>query len=66
MTGKEAGMRFRYAFKWSYIELVVVSAMTWVLYIGLHPEWWGWLLYSPLFVYMVFEGARKVSLSFPR
>ena len=63
MTDQQAGMKFRYAFKWSYIELVVVSAMTWVLHVGLHPEWWGWLLYFPLFAYMVFEGVRKVSYS---
>jgi hypothetical protein len=37
--------------------------MTWVLYESLHPEWWGWLLYSPLFLYMVFEGVRKVRYS---
>ena len=31
MDEKEVGMKFRYAFKWTYIELMVVSAMTWVL-----------------------------------
>ncbi len=41
MTEKDAGMKFRYAFRWSYIELVVVSVMTWVLYAGLHLEWRG-------------------------
>lgn len=56
-------MTFRYASKWVYIELVVALAMTLVVYVGLQPEWWGWLLYSPLFLYLVFEGVRKVSYS---
>ncbi len=56
-------MTFRYAIRWTYIELVVAVAMTWSLYAGLHPKWWGWLLYSPLFLYLIFEGVRKVSYS---
>lgn len=56
-------MTFRYAIKWAYIELVVVLAMTLVVYVSLKPEWWGWLLYSPLFLYMAFEVVRKVSYS---
>lgn len=56
-------MTFRYAIKWAYIEFVVALAMTLALYAGLHPKWWGWLLYSPLFLDLVFEGVRKVSYS---
>lgn len=56
-------MTFRYAIKWAYIELVVALTMTSALYAGLQPEWWGWLLYAPLFLYLVFEGVRKVSYS---
>jgi hypothetical protein len=56
-------MKFRYAIKWTYIELVVALAMTLAVYAGLQPEWWGWLLYSPLFLYLVFEGVRKVCYS---
>ena len=56
-------MTFRYSIKWAYIELVVASAMTLALYAGLHPKWWGWLLFSPLFLYLVIEGVRKVSYS---
>lgn len=54
-------MTFRYAVKWTYIELVVALVMALVVYAGLHPEWWGWLLLSPLFLYLVFECVRKVS-----
>lgn len=53
-------MTFRYATQWAYIEFVVVLAMTLVIYVGLQPEWWGWLLFSPLFLYLVLEGTRKV------
>lgn len=56
-------MTFRYAIKWAYMELVVAVAMTWGLYAGLHPKWRGWLLYLPLFLYLIFEGVRKVSYS---
>jgi len=56
-------MTFRYAAKWAYIEFVAALVMTLALYAGLQPEWWGWLLYSPLFLYLVFEGVRKVSYS---
>lgn len=56
-------MTFKYAIKWTYIELVVALLMTWVVYVSLHPEWWGWLLYSPLFLYLIFEVVRKVSYS---
>jgi hypothetical protein len=56
-------MTFRYAIKWTYIDLVVALIMTVSLYVGLQPKWWGWLLYSPLFLYMVFESVRKVSYS---
>jgi|WetSurMetagenome_2_1015567.scaffolds.fasta_scaffold03712_8 hypothetical protein len=56
-------MTFRYAIKWAYIEFVVALVMTLVVYAGLRPEWWGWLLYLPLFLYLVFEGVRKTSYS---
>lgn len=56
-------MTYKYAVKWAYIELVVALVMTAGVYVGLQPEWWGWLLFSPLFLYLVFEGVRKVTYS---
>jgi hypothetical protein len=56
-------MKFRYSIKWTYVELVAALVMTLVVYAGLQPEWWGWLLYSPLFLYLVFEGVRKINYS---
>ena len=56
-------MKFRYSIKWTYVELAAALVMTLVVYAGLRPEWWGWLLYSPLFLYLVFEGVRKATYS---
>ena len=56
-------MTFRYSIKWIYIDLVVALAMTLALYILVQPEWWGWLLFSPLFLYLVFESVRKFRYS---
>jgi hypothetical protein len=56
-------MTFRYAVKWAYIEFVVSLVLTLPVYVVLQPEWWGWLMYSPFFLYLVFEGVRKVSYS---
>lgn len=56
-------MTFRYAIKWAYIEFVVALAMALTVYAGLKPAWWGWLLFSPLFLYLLFEGVRKVRYS---
>jgi hypothetical protein len=56
-------MIFRYAIVWAYIDLVVALSMALALYVGLNMEWWGWLLFSPLFLYMVFECVRKARYS---
>jgi hypothetical protein len=56
-------MTFKFANKWAYIELLSAMAMTWALYVGLQPSWLGWLLYSPLFIYLIFEGMLKVNYS---
>lgn len=56
-------MTFRYSAKWAYIEIIAALGMTLAMYAGLHPEWWGWLLFSPFFLYMVFESVRKIRYS---
>jgi hypothetical protein len=56
-------MTYRYTIFWAYVDLVVALAMTLALYVGLQMEWWGWLLFSPLFLYLVFECVRKASYS---
>lgn len=56
-------MTFKYAIQWAYVEFVFALALAVAVYVGLRPEWWGWLLFSPFFLYLVFEGVRKVSYS---
>ena len=56
-------MKYRYASQWAYIELLVAFLMTVTAYVELKPDWWGWLLFAPLFGYMIFEGMRKVTYS---
>jgi len=56
-------MTFRYSIKWAYIELIVALGMAVAVYSELKPGLWGWLLFAPLLVFMVFMGVRKVSYS---
>lgn len=56
-------MTFRYSIKWIYFEFAVALAMALAVYVGLRPEWWGWLMFLPLFLFLVFDGARKASYS---
>ncbi len=56
-------MTFRYSTSWIFMDLVGALAMAVALYIGLHPEWWGWALFAPLFLYMALETARKYMYS---
>lgn len=56
-------MTFRYSFVRTWLNLAVAMVMAFFMYDGLHPEWWGWLLFSPLFIYMVYETARKAMYS---
>ncbi len=52
-------MTFRYPNIWIFFDFVAGLAMAAALYVGLHPYWWGWLLFSPLFLYMTLESVRK-------
>ncbi len=56
-------MKFRYASQWAYIELLVAFLMTLSVAVKLKPEWWGWLLFTPLLGFLVFEGIRKIKYS---
>jgi hypothetical protein len=56
-------MKFRYASQWAYFELLVACLMTLAVAVKLKPEWWGWLLFAPLFGFMIFEGIRKIKYS---
>lgn len=48
---------------WTWLNLVVALVAAFLVYDGLRPEWWGWLLFSPLFMYMAYESLRKATYS---
>ncbi|MBU1424706.1 MAG: hypothetical protein KJ681_03690 [Gammaproteobacteria bacterium] len=50
--------------KWlAYSKFALALAMLIALYIGTTPKWWGWLLFLPLFVTIVYEAARTYCYS---
>lgn len=56
-------MTFRYP-KWqAYIRFAAALAMLVALYAGTNPKWWGWLLFLPLFLAIVYEGVRTYRYS---
>jgi hypothetical protein len=56
-------LKFRYASQWAFIELLVAFMMILAVAIKLKPEWWGWLLFTPLLGFLIIEGIRKVTYS---
>lgn len=56
-------MTYRFS-KWlAYSRFAAALVMAIALYIGTKPMFWGWLLFAPLFLYIVYEGARSYSYS---
>ncbi|MBI5889754.1 MAG: hypothetical protein HZB47_03635 [Nitrosomonadales bacterium] len=54
-------MTFRYP-KWlSYTRFALAVVMLVALYIGTNPKFWGWLLFLPLFLTILYEGLRTHS-----
>ncbi len=51
-------MTFRYPRRLAYLEFAVAVVMALALYIDTQPMLWGWLLFLPLFLSIIFEGAR--------
>ncbi len=56
-------MKFRYASQWAFIELLVALMMILAVSLKLKPDWWGWLMFAPLFGFLIFEGIRKATYS---
>lgn len=56
-------MTFRYPRWLAYIRFIVAVALAIALYIGTNPKFWGWLLFAPLFLFLVYEGVRSYSYS---
>jgi len=56
-------MTFRYP-KWlAYSRFVLAIGMLFTLYVATNPKVWGWILFLPLFLLIVYEGARTYSYS---
>jgi hypothetical protein len=56
-------MTFRYP-KWlAFIRFAAAFAMLIALYVGTNPKFWGWLLFAPLFLFIVYEGMRAYTYS---
>ena len=50
--------------KWlAYTRFAAALIMLVALYIGTNPKFWGWLLFLPLFLTILYEGARSYSYS---
>ena len=50
--------------KWlSYTRFAAALIMLVALYVGTNPKFWGWLLFLPLFVTILYEGLRSYSFS---
>ena len=50
--------------KWlAYTRFAAAMIMLVALYIGTNPEFWGWLLFLPLFITLLYEGLRSYSYS---
>jgi hypothetical protein len=47
----------------AYVQFAAALAMVAALYIGTNPKWWGWLLFSPLFLVIFYEGLRTYTYS---
>ena len=56
-------MTFRYSKRLAYLEWTVAVVMALALYINTQPMLWGWLLFLPLFLSIVFEGVRTYRYS---
>jgi hypothetical protein len=47
----------------AYIQFAAAVAMVVALYVGTNPKLWGWLLFLPLFLVIVYEGLRTYTYS---
>jgi hypothetical protein len=56
-------MTFRYPNWLAYSKFALALAMLVALYIGTNPKFWGWLLFLPLFLTIVYEGLRTYRYS---
>jgi hypothetical protein len=46
-------MTYRYSKRLAYLEIAAAMTMLVALYVATDPMWWGWLLFAPLFLYII-------------
>jgi hypothetical protein len=49
---------YQYPRRLAYLEFAAALLMAVALYVNTRPMWWGWLLFAPLFFYIVFVSVR--------
>jgi hypothetical protein len=54
---------FGYPKRLAFLEFALAFTMALALYIGTKPALWGWLLFLPLFLVLMIEGARTYRYS---
>jgi len=56
-------MAYRYSKLLAYLEITVALVMLIALYISTQPMIWGWLLFAPLFLFVLAKGVRTYKYS---
>lgn len=56
-------MTYRFPRGLAIFQFAAALIMLVALYIGTEPEIWGWLLFSPLFCFVVYNGLRSYRYS---
>jgi hypothetical protein len=56
-------MAYRYSKRLALLEISAALVMLTALYISTQPMLWGWLLFTPLFLFVVAKGVRTYKYS---
>ena len=56
-------MAYQYSRLLAYFEISAALAMLMTLYISEQPKIWGWLLFAPLFIFVIAKGVRTYRYS---
>jgi hypothetical protein len=56
-------MAYRYSKRLALLEISAALVMLTALYISTQPMLWGWLLFTPLFIFVVAKGVRTYKYS---
>lgn len=59
----ERPMTYRYSKRLAYLQFAAAWVMLLALYINTEPKLWGWLLFMPLFFFVILQGVRTYRYS---